>query len=152
MMHNETPSDVTAITQLVARFDDAVNRRDVEEFAALWEVNAVWEIGEPMPLHVKGVQDIVSTWQRMLSGTQWLFRGSFAGVIKLNESHAEGRWPCLETGTFADGKGYDNRAMYEDLYVRRNGIWLFAKRRYHYFWLSNAALPGSPISSDFLNL
>jgi SnoaL-like domain len=37
-------SDHAAITELVARFDDAVNRRDVGEFATLWADDAVWEL------------------------------------------------------------------------------------------------------------
>ncbi|MBX9848656.1 MAG: nuclear transport factor 2 family protein [Rhodocyclaceae bacterium] len=36
-----TPSDRAAIADLVARFDDAVNRRDVAEFSALWAIDAV---------------------------------------------------------------------------------------------------------------
>jgi ketosteroid isomerase-like protein len=134
---------VHAISQLVARFDDAVNRRDVAEFAQLWAPDATWEIGEPMPLHVEGAANIVKTWQQMLGGTQWLFRGSFAGVVDVQGDRASGRWPCIETGTFVDGKGYDNRAMYQDSYALRQGAWLFQSRKYIYFWLSNEKLPGS---------
>ncbi len=132
-----------AISQLVARFDDAVNRRDVAEFALLWSPDATWEISEPMPLHVEGSENIVKTWQNMLGGTQWLFRGSFAGVVEVQGDRASGRWPCIETGTFVGGKGYDNRAMYEDTYVSLDGVWLFQRRKYIYFWLSNEKLPGS---------
>jgi ketosteroid isomerase-like protein len=145
-MISETQSDAAAITQLVARFDDAVNRRDVEEFSALWDKDAVWEIDEPMPMRVGGAAAIVDTWQHMLGGTKWLFRGSFAGVISIDGSTATGRWPCIETGTFSDGKGYDNRAYYDDAYVCRDGRWLFAKRRYVYLWLSSEKTGGQAIS------
>jgi ketosteroid isomerase-like protein len=138
-------SDHAAITELVARFDDAVNRRDVGEFATLWADDAVWEIEEPMPMRTVGANEIVATWQQMLLGTKWLFRGSFIGVLEIDGDVATGRWPCVETGTFADGKGYDNRAIYEDIYVRRIGRWWFKERRYVYLWLSSEALPGAPI-------
>ncbi len=84
----------------------------------------------------------------MLSSTTWLFRGSFAGVVHINidGDSATGRWPCIETGTFVDGKGYDNRAMYQDRYVYRDGRWLFQHRRYLYLWLSNEKLLGEPIA------
>lgn len=147
---NRVSDDRMAIFDLVARFDDAVNRRDVEEFAALWAEEAVWQIGDPMQLLVSGRGEIVETWRRMVAGTVWLFRGSFAGVVTLNGAYARGRWPCVETGTFAktdarDATGYDNRAIYDDLYVKRGDRWLFLHRRYVYLWLSSDTLPGAPV-------
>jgi ketosteroid isomerase-like protein len=142
---NANASDHAAIAELVARFDDAVNRRDVGEFATLWADDAVWEIKEPMPMRTVGANNIVATWEQMLLGTKWLFRGSFVGVLQIDGDDATGRWPCVETGTFADGKGYDNRAIYEDIYVRRIGRWWFKERRYVYLWLSSETLPGKPI-------
>jgi hypothetical protein len=56
------------------------------------------------------------------------------------------RWPCIETGAFADGKGYDNRALYEDHCVRSGGRWRFQHRRYLYLWLSSEPLPGAPVA------
>lgn len=138
-------SDSAAIAALVARFDDAVNRRDPVEFADLWADAAAWEIGEPMPMRVEGRARIVETWQGMIDSTRWLFRGSFIGVVTIEGDGATGRWPCVETGTFNDGRGYDNRAHYEDRYVREGGRWLFARRRYVYLWLSSDPLPGAPV-------
>jgi SnoaL-like domain len=145
-MHNETQSDHAAITQLVARFDDAVNRRDVAEFEQLWAADAVWEIGNPMPLRIDGAAQIIQTWQMMLNSTVWLFRGSFLGVVNVNSDRGTGRWPCIETGTFVDGKGYDNRAIYEDRYVCQEGRWLFQHRRYLYLWLSTETLPRAAVA------
>jgi ketosteroid isomerase-like protein len=144
-MQRHTSEEYIAINQLVARFDDAVNRRDIKEFTGLWHKDATWEIGEPMPMHVQGAQAIVEKWAGMLEGTQWLFRGSFAGVVSVDGDTATGRWPCIETGTFANGIGYDNRAFYEDQYVRSEGQWYFMQRRYIYLWLSSESLPGKPI-------
>ena len=143
-------SDGAAIMDLVSRFDDAVNRKDVAEFAGLWAEDATWEIGEPMPMQARGRDTIVKTWQGMVAGTEWLFRGSFMGVIDVTGDTASGRWPCVETGTFkatdtAPAKGYDNRALYEDRYVKHEGIWRFQHRRYLYLWLSSEKLPGSAV-------
>ena len=144
-------SDGAAILDLVARFDDAVNRKDAGEFHSLWAEDAVWEIGEPMPLYVTGRTAIVETWTGMVGGTEWLFRGSFMGVVDVTGDAATGRWPCVETGTFkakadAPARGYDNRALYEDRYVKHEGKWYFAHRRYLYLWLSNEKLPGGGIA------
>jgi hypothetical protein len=81
----------------------------------------------------------------MIEGTKWLFRGTFAGVVSVDGDVATGRWPCIETGTFADGQGYDNRAIYEDIYARTERGWLFRHRRYLYLWLSSESLPGAPV-------
>ncbi len=137
-----------AIFDLVARFDDAVNRRDLAEFAGLWVEDSVWEIDEPRPLRVEGLTAIVSKWSEMLGATRWLFRGSFAGVVDLAGDTATGRWPCVETGTFLTGEGYDNRSIYEDRYRLTPGGWRFVHRRYVYLWLSSEALPGHEISRD----
>lgn len=144
-------NDRDEIFDLVARFDDAVNRRDPDEFSALWAEDAVWEIGDPMRMRAEGRGTIIGAWKDMVAGTVWLFRGSFAGVVTIEgENEARGRWPCVETGTFAGtqsagSRGYDNRAIYDDLYVRRDGRWLFQHRRYVYLWLSSDTLPGAPV-------
>jgi ketosteroid isomerase-like protein len=137
--------DHLAIHDLVARFDDAVNRRDAAEFGRLWAPDAVWEIGDPRPMRIGGAEAILSTWRGMIDGTRWLFRGSFAGVVTLDGDRGVGRWPCIETGVFADGESYDNRALYEDIYVREEGRWLFGHRRYLYLWLSSETLRGAAV-------
>lgn len=145
MSDDESISDRDAIAQLVARFDDAVNRRDPKEFRRLWATDAIWEIGDPMPAHFKGADEITRSWVAAVDGTEWLFRGSFAGVVEISGNTATGRWPCIETGTFRGGKGYDNRALYEDRYIKIDGQWFFAHRRYLYLWLSQEQLPGGPV-------
>jgi ketosteroid isomerase-like protein len=137
--------DRWALFDLVARFDDAVNRLDVAEFATLWTEDAVWAIGDPLHLRVEGRDAIVATWSGQLGKVTWLFRGSFAGLTDIKGDHATGRWPCVETGAWTDGRGYDNRSYYDDEYRRVGGRWLFARRRYVYLWLSEATVGGAPI-------
>ena len=36
--------DLLAIRALVGRFNDAVNRRDLDQFRSVWADDAVWEI------------------------------------------------------------------------------------------------------------
>jgi ketosteroid isomerase-like protein len=63
----------TAIAELVARFDDAVNRRDVKEFASLWHKDALWEVGEPMPMQVQGADATVQKMDGNASGHAMAF-------------------------------------------------------------------------------
>ena len=142
--------DRWAIFDLVARFDDAVNRRDADEFGALWTEDAIWEVEAPRPMRAVGRVTIVETWRRMVAATSWLFRGSFAGVLRIDGERATGRWPCIETGVFAatasaEAQGYDNRSLYEDIYVRHDGRWRVQHRRYLYLWLSSGNLPGEAV-------
>ena len=142
--------DLLAIYDLVARFDDAVNRRDKDEFRTLWAEDGVWEIGPPRELSLQGADRITDIWYKMTMSAEWMFRGSFAGVVTLDGSTGHGRWPCIETGNLgvkANGPppGYDNRAIYEDLYIKTDDIWLFKKRHYVYLWLSTNELPGAPV-------
>lgn len=144
--------DHSAILDLVARFDDAVNRRDRAEFRSLWADDAIWEIGDPRPMRTQGADQITENWYNMTDQFEWLFRGSFAGVVILDGDNGTGHWPCVETDAYAkrDGNnpqpGYDNRAVYEDTYIRRDVQWFFSRRRYLYLWLSSQALPGHAVS------
>ena len=134
-------SDRDAIARLAATFDDAVNRRSVEGFCALWAQDAEWTIGPPREMRAVGIEDIRRTWTAMLEQTVWLFRGSYAGVIDVDGDVARGRWPCTEVGSFkAEGK-YENFAMYEDEYRRTDGGWVFARRSYAYLRLTTDIVP-----------
>ena len=151
-------SDRELIGQLVARFDDATNRRDEDGFRALWTKDASWSIGQPRPMSVTGLDAIVAEWHRLLGATEWFFRASYAGIVDVSGDEAVGRWPCLEMSTVshpqsAAHSGYENRAFYEDYYVRREDRWLFSKRRYVYFWISDAPIKGQavPATGDTLS-
>jgi len=113
--------DRLALFDLAARFDDAVNRQDVAEFRQLWTEDAVWEIDDPLRLRVEGREAITEIWSGQLGKVEWLFRGSFAGVVEIDGESGTGRWPCMETGAWTDGRGYDNRSYYEDRYRRVAG-------------------------------
>lgn len=94
---------------------------------------------------------IVETWYTMTGHFDWLFCRSFAGVVPLNGDSGTGRWPCVTSGSYLkrDGidsqPGSDNRAVYEDTQMKRDGHWLLYRRRYLYLWLSYHALPGHTV-------
>ena len=102
-------------------------------------------------MRTQGADRITENWSNMTAQFAWLFRGSFAGVVTLDGDEGSGHWPCVETGAYAKRDsnnaqpGYDNRAVYEDAYVKRDGHWLFSRRRYLYLWLSSQALPGHSV-------
>jgi hypothetical protein len=53
-------ADELAILALAYAFADAVNRRDAALFESLWDENAVWEIGAPLPSIANGAANIAA--------------------------------------------------------------------------------------------
>ena len=58
--------DELSIRNLVARYTDAVNQRDLAAFRQLWTDDAVWEIGPPLQSRADGIDEIVALLRRLL--------------------------------------------------------------------------------------
>ncbi len=159
-----TPEDVTsalrhlldenAILDLMARFDDAIIRKDTETFRTLWVEDGIWEIGQfnpthakdVNPLHAQGTAQLIAALEQFNKMNEFFFRTTLRGVITLDGDHATVRTPSTEYARRHDGHGYNNVAMYQDELVRQNGSWLFVSRRYYYVWVDSfSPIPGSAI-------
>lgn len=148
--------DENAILDVMARFDDAIIRRDVETFRTLWVEDGIWEIGQfnpahvqdVQPLHAQGIEQLVAALELFNRMNEFFFRTTLRGVITLDGDHAIVRSPTTEYARRHDGHGYNNVALYQDELVRRNGTWLFVARRYHYVWIDSV----SPIAGNAVEL
>ena len=58
--------DELSIRNLVARYTDAVNQRDLDAFRQLWTDDAVWEIGPLLQSRADGIDEIVALLRRLL--------------------------------------------------------------------------------------
>jgi len=143
-----------AIFDLMARFDDAIIRRDAEAFRSLWIEDGVWEIGQfnphgskdIAPLRAQGIDQILAAQRQFGALNAFFFRTTLRGVIDLAGDQATARTPTTEYARRHDGHGYNNVALYDDELVRRDGTWLFAARRYYYLWIdSQSPIPGSAV-------
>jgi len=143
-----------AILDLMARFDDAIIRRDAEAFRSLWAEDGVWEIGQfnphgstdIAPLRAQGIDQILAAQRQFGALNAFFFRTTLRGVIDLAGDQATARTPTTEYARRHDGHGYNNVALYDDELVRRDGTWLFAARRYYYLWIdSQSPIPGSAV-------
>ena len=132
------------IRNLAAQFSDAVNYNDPDAFSALWTADSVWEIGEPYVRRANGRTEIVALLRRLRQ--QWAFfvQLTHSGVIEFAGGDvATARWSVREVARSPDGaQSYDNLAIYEDRLEKAGGVWRFARRSYHYIWLSDAPLVG----------
>lgn len=54
-------SETVAVTQTIAAFTDAINRRDFAVFRTLWTPDAVWAIDPPIDARFSGVGAIAES-------------------------------------------------------------------------------------------
>lgn len=115
------------IDSLVARYSDAVNRRDEAQWAACWAEHAVWHI-HGRTLH--GRDAIVGTWRTAMAGYEHVWFMAFAGQVV-----PDGNEASLFTHTFeylrpVGGAPRLQSGLYEDRVVRQAGGWVFASRSF----------------------
>lgn len=139
-------ADEAAINKLTAKFADSVNRRESEEFCSLWHSQGVWELKPPMSIKVEGIEQILATFTQLLENWEFFVQMVHSGVVAIEGDRATARWCMNEIGRSTVGKGFVNYGLYEDELVRENGIWLFAKRTYHFAYVDEPSLPGQVFS------
>ncbi len=74
--------DENAILNLMARFDDAVVRQDIDTFRTLWVKGGIWEIGtfnpkqskDVTPLHAQGEDQLVAALHQFNVMNEFFFR------------------------------------------------------------------------------
>lgn len=139
--------DENAILGLMARFDDAILRRDKAAMQALWAPEGVWEIGQfnpdgskhITPLRAQGMDQILAAQQQFNDLNEFFFRTTLRAVITLDGDRAAATAPSTEFARRKDGHGYSNVALYEDALERRGGSWVFASRKYFYLWVDSVS-------------
>jgi uncharacterized protein (TIGR02246 family) len=118
--------DIAAIRALHDRYADAVNRRDADDWGALWAEEARWDL---MGMKVDGRAAIVQLWQGAMAGFAFVGFFSQAGAIRVTGEQGEGRVWTHEL--LVEGEA-ERRPLgrYDDLYTRRAGQWLYLERRF----------------------
>jgi hypothetical protein len=130
------------IRKQVAKFADAVNCRDQEQFKSLWISEGIWEIKPPLNIKVEGIDNIVSTFLDLLNNWQFFVQMVHSGVIDIEDHQAQGRWCMNEIGRSSEGKGFQNFGIYEDQLIWQDNTWLFVKRTYHFVYIDEPQLSG----------
>jgi hypothetical protein len=120
--------DDQAIRDLVYRYADAVCRRDQAAWGATWAEDGVWQL--PGAPRMEGRDAIVGLWANAMSGFPFVVQLVNYGVLEIEGDSAQGRWYLTENLQFEDGNGMYNVGCYQDRYIKRDGLWLFAERHY----------------------
>lgn len=117
-----------AIQDLVHRYADAVVRRDADQWAATWAVDAVWELGKGR--RVEGREAILGLWNSAMDGFKAVVQNVVNGTADLDEAAGTGtgRWYIHEHWHRASDERGILLAYYDDTYTRVDGAWQFASR------------------------
>jgi hypothetical protein len=120
------PGDELRIGELVARYADAVNRADADQWRGTWAAEAEWHLRTSV---VTGRDAIVARWRELLPRYESIIQLVTSGWSEEAAEGARGRWNVLEILRRA---GADRDCLqvttYTDRYVRAGGGWLFARR------------------------
>jgi uncharacterized protein (TIGR02246 family) len=140
-MTDRNVADELALRELVARYADAVCRRDAAAWGATWAADGEWQI---MGQTAQGRDEIVALWERFMAGIPQVIQIPHEGLIEIDGARASLRWYVTEQGKLADGSALVMTGIYLDECVKEDEVWLFAKRVFHSLY------SGPPdLSADF---
>ena len=131
-------ADELAIRNVVARYADAVWRRDGEAWEATWAPEARWSL--PGGHEVTGRAKIRAAWERAMSRYPTVVQLVHQGEVIVDGDSASGRWFLAERGTTIDGDPIDHVGTYDDIYVRTADGWRFASRHFEVVAVGTAGL------------
>jgi len=134
------PADELAIRDLNARYIDAVNRYNKEDWAANWSESATWNL---MGMEVAGRDAIVELWTGAMSGFEFAIMMLNSGTIDVDGDTASGRWYVTEHLKPVEGDPNITLGVYDDEYAREDGRWVFARRHYNVIYQGPADYSGN---------
>ena len=85
--------DQLALQDLMARYVDAVNRRDAQAWAATWDDNGCWSL---LGNEVSGKDNIVGLWQQMMAGFEFALMIPSSCLFDIDGDSASGHWYLQE--------------------------------------------------------
>ena len=129
-----------ALRNLMARYADAVNRRDADAWVATWAADGVWNLlGNP----VSGRDNILALWQQMMGSFEFALMLPSSCLFEVNGDTASGHWYLHEYTRDLQGNASTVLSRYLDTYVKQGGQWLFQSRHYSFIYNGPADLSGT---------
>lgn len=119
--------DRIAIANVVARYANAVNANDAIAWGATWAEVCTWELGPDRVLN--GRDEVVGFWQKAMAAFESVVQVVGHGHAREDGGGAVGSWTLIEVNRREGANGIV-LGHYRDRYVRREGSWLFAERRF----------------------
>lgn len=131
--------DRQALTDLMARYIDAVNRYDEQAWIATWSDDAVWNLlGNP----IEGKDAILGLWQQMMQTFEFAIMMPSSSLFEISGDTAKGHWYLHEYTRDLEGNASTILSRYLDTYVRKDGQWLYQSREYNFIYNGAPDLTG----------
>lgn len=121
-------ADELAVRDLVARYCDAVCRRDADAWVATWARDCRWDLGRGRV--TTGREATLALWTTAIAAYPWVAQLATTGTVEVRGDRGTGSWYVLELNRLADGSGALHLGHYDDTYTRTDDGWLFAERRF----------------------
>jgi ketosteroid isomerase-like protein len=134
-----TLDDEKALEKLMARYVNAANRRDGDDWASTWAEDGCWNL---MGMEVKGRDNILALWQQVVAGFEFAILMPSSHLFEVEGDSATGHWYLQEFTRDLQGERFAAMSRYTDDYTRVNGQWLFQTRRYDFIYRGPADLSG----------
>ncbi len=131
--------DELALRRLSARYIDAVNRRDGEDWIRCWSEDGRWSL---LGNSVSGRGDILGFWQQLMAGFDFVLMLPGSSLFDINGERAEGHCYLQEHSRDSNGQAASIIGRYRDVYRRTDGQWLFEQRDYTLLYSGPADLSG----------
>ena len=135
----QTVRDELEIRNLVARYSDAVGRRDEQAWANTWASDAGWSVG---PTRASGREHIVKTWSGLMALFRFVTQMPQSGFIELEGETARGTWQVMELGWPQAGDATCTLGIYDDRYRLTSEGWRFSERTFHIVYMGPPDLSG----------
>lgn len=127
------------VRALVARSCDAVARADVDAWLACWHDDGTWL--EPGRDPVVGQSALRAAFTTLSAGFELCVQEILSGWVEPAGDGATARWYVRETQR-SDGRGQELVGCYDDVVVRDEQGWRFARRRFWVLYRGPRDLPG----------
>ena len=131
--------DDIALRNLMARYVDAVHRRDGDAWIATWAEDSQWNLlGNP----VDGKANILGLWQQMMGGFEFALMLPSSSLFEIDGDSASGHWYLHEYSRDLEGNTSTIISRYQDTYIKEGGQWRYKSRQYQFIYNGPADLSG----------
>ena len=121
-------SDRLGIRELIETYNDAVNQRDTDSWAATWIQAGVWNL---MVQKFEGRNKLTQVWVSAMETYSHVFFTAYPSSIEIQGDEATARVYVKETLIHRDGQTTSVEGVYQDKLVRLDTGWHFAERVYN---------------------
>ena len=128
-------NDQQEITELLAHYADAVNRRDLEAWTKVWSEDGIYTLNGASKR--VGRDAIVALYEKAMAMVESMLQVVHNGTVEVDGDSATGRWYVSEHHGLGDGKSVYVIGVYQDRYIRTADGWKFAERHFDQLYLEN---------------